>query len=318
MCHDQKSLTEALLKACIISYTCTQWLLTDPAARHPCIFSTILLLLVLLRNLCSIFLRQCFVPTSELNSLKAFTSHILKVFLGGALFIACKEEEFKLFLIEITSDFLKQDGRHNLLSTRMLGRNSGRNGGAEWILAPVIHLDDYGRPVDSNRTNFMLVNHNSKLSCNITKPLDNGEALNALHTAIGNFMPDNATSCLACMAAFCMGASYEQIIDACGQIGVLFLFGDFGSCKSKASLCALLMFGANETHTFNNQTTASYLFEAGTHSAFPIVIDDINKNSNSVWEELIVDIYNNTPRGTHSLWSGKVSNYSYLVLKLAF
>ena len=168
--------------------------------------------------LCSFFFRQCFVPTSELNSLKAFTSHILKVFPGGALFIACKEEEFKLFMIEITSDFLKQDGRRNLLSTRMLGRNSGSNGDAEWILAPGTHLDHYGRLVDSSAAKFMLVHHDSKLSCNITKPLDNGEALNALYTAIGNFMPDNATSCLACMAAFCMGASYEQVIKVGGRL----------------------------------------------------------------------------------------------------
>ena len=98
----------------------------------------------------------------------------------------------------------------------------------------------------------MLTTDNKKLECVVSKPLDNGEALIALYIAIEHFMPDNATSCLACMAAFVMGAAYEQIIEVCGQMGVPFLHGDFGSCKSLASVCSLSLFGAHNSHVFNN------------------------------------------------------------------
>ena len=147
---------------------------------------------------------------------------------------------------------------------------------------------------------FVLLHDDRKRSCKISSPVDDSEALNALYIAVEKFMPDNATACLACMSAFAMGTTYEQIIELCGQKGVPFLYGDFGSCKSQASLCALSLFGAHNTHTYNNQTTASYLFDAMKHSAIPVCIDDIDKKSQDMWEELVVDIYNNTPRGARS------------------
>ena len=35
-------------------------------------------------------------------------------------------------------------------------------------------------------------------------------------------------------------------------------------------------------------------------STIPLFIDDIDKKAHDMWEELIVDVYNNTPRGTRA------------------
>ena len=65
-------------------------------------------------------------------------------------------------------------------------------------------------------------------------------------------MPDNSTACLATMAACVMGAAYQKIIGRSGHIGVPFLFGESGSCKTEAILCGLALFDAHDTHLLNS------------------------------------------------------------------
>ena len=217
------------------------------------------------------------------------------------MYIACKEEEFKLFLIRITSAFLIEEQRRTLISTRTIGRNVSRDGSAaEWILSKDARLSDSGTMVSESESKFILITEDMKLACNVSMPLDNGEAFVSLFSAVEKFMPDNAVACLACMSSFIVGAAYEEMIRVCGHIGVPFLYGDYGSCKSLASLCSLSLFGAQKTHTYNNQTTPSYLFHAMKQTTIPIFIDDVDKKSHDLWEELVVDVYNNSPRGTRS------------------
>jgi len=122
-------------------------------------------------------------------------------------------------------------------------------------------------------------------------------------------MPDNSVACLATMASCVMGAAYQQIINASGHVGVPFLFGEPGSCKTEAILCGLSLFGAHDTHLMNSQTTPSYLFGALKRTTIPIAVDDINEKTQDTWEELIIDAYNNTAQGTRSY---SVENFSTL------
>lgn len=87
-----------------------------------------------------------------------------------------------------------------------------------------------GSEINAAESKFVLAAH-PKFSCKISSPLDNGEAMRALYRAVEAFMTDNALACLACMSALVMGSAYEQIIDVCGQIGVPFLYGYFGSAN---------------------------------------------------------------------------------------
>ena len=222
------------------------------------------------------------------------------MFPGGALFLACREDEFKLFLISQTSTFLKKDNRRCIFTTNKIGRNVLSATQDEWIFSTQARVDQDGVLIESRHSKFILLDDCSPLSCTIQTPLDDGQALANLYRAIEKFMPDNAIACLATIASCAMGASYETIIANCGQMGVPFLFGDFGSCKSQATLCALSIFGAQNTHFFNNQTTPSYLFDAMKKTSIPLAIDDVNERTRDIWEEIIVDAYNNTPRGTRS------------------
>ena len=181
------------------------------------------------------------------------------------------------------------------------GLNKGDEQQEEWILSPQVHVSKYGTLLQPEESEFILLDRTSPLCCRTAGPvLDSGEALTALYLAIERFMPDNAMACLAAMAGCAMGAAYEPVMATCGQMGIPFLFGDFGSCKSQATLCALSIFGAHTSHCFNNQTTPSYLFDAMKQTTIPVAVDDISEKAKDTWEELIVDVYNNTPRGTRS------------------
>ena len=113
-------------------------------------------------------------------------------------------------------------------------------------------------------------------------------------------MPDNSIACLTTMACCVMGATHQEVICHCGHIGVPFLFGEPGSCKTEAIRCALALFGAHESHFYNSQTTALFLFDVLKRTTIPAVIDDISGKMQGTWEELIIDTYNNTAHGTRA------------------
>ena len=165
---------------------------------------------------------------------------------------------------------------------------------------------EFACKVQSDSSRFVwLPNANSndidnRLHCSICTPLDDGEALKDLYTAVEAFMPDNSVACLATMASCVMGAAYQQIISTSGHVGVPFMFGNPGSCKTEAILCGLSLFGAQDTHLMNSQTTPSYLFGTLKRTTIPIAVDDISEKTQDTWEELIIDAYNNTARGTRS------------------
>jgi len=93
--------------------------------------------------------------------------------------------------------------------------------------------------------------------------------LRELYAAIKAFMPDNAIACLAAMACCVMGAAYEEVIKHCWHVGLPFLVGEPGSCKTEDLLCALSLFGADHSHFFNSQTTPLYLFDVLKRTTIP-------------------------------------------------
>ena len=245
---------------------------------------------------------------SELSHLKQLCSYMNQVFPGGALFLIASDNEFKRLFMELTSSVLQNDGCRKATAARIVGRNSSPPHASEWVFNPQVHIDTHGNLVALDESNFLWLETpsntnalaNSQLACTIKTPLDRGEALNTMCAAIEAFMPENTTSVLATMAACMMASTYQDIVSCCGCSGVPLLYGEPGSCKSEALRCGLALFGAQSTHLYNSQTTPSHLFDVLKQTTIPIAIDDISEKAQDTWEELIIDAYNNTPRGTRS------------------
>ena len=218
-------------------------------------------------------------------------------------------DDFKKFLMEASSKMLEENSpdcqKH---AARIVGRNQLEGDEPFWIFSDTVQVSSNGVLVEgTSESPFLwlqrLVNRNNillqeSLKCTISTPLDDGQSLTDLCLAIRAFMPENFAAAMATIGAVIMGCNYTNILKMFGCCGVPILTGPPGSCKSEASKCALSIYGAHESHTCNNQTTPSYLFKAASKTTIPICVDDVNEKAADSWEELIIDAYNGSGRGT--------------------
>ena len=163
-----------------------------------------------------------------------------------------------------------------LHAARLIGRNS-IDKSVFWIMSETVQINANGEIAQQgspflwlrrlvNGSNILLL---ESLTCKVAIPLDQGESLTQLCRAVESFMPENFMSAMATMAACIMGASYTSILSHFGCCGVPMLTGPPGSCKSEATKCALLLYGAHETHSRNSQTTPSYVAKKVRHPGTP-------------------------------------------------
>ena len=240
------------------------------------------------------------------SSVKQFTISVNQQFPGGSLFLLLSDSDFKKLLMGMSSEML-QTTSVTKFAARIIGRNEENSGNPVWIFSESIQISAEGCLITPTESSFLWLRRmtngsnilvQESLQCNIATPLDSGRALHSLYVAIRKFMPENVLPAAATIASVMMGASYTAILKSFGCCGVPVLRGPVGACKSEASKCALSVFGAHTTHTFNSQTTASYLFKAASKTTIPIVVDDVSERAADSWEELIIDAYNGTGRGT--------------------
>lgn len=239
------------------------------------------------------------------GTVKQFVIALNQQFPGGALFLLVSDHEFRKVMMDMTSRMMEDGQDKQLHAARLIGRNTVQDS-VYWILSETVQISTNGE-IAQQTSPFLwlrrLVNGNNillqeSLACKVVTPLDEGESLTGLCLAVQSFMPENFMSAMATMAACIMGASYTSILSQFGCCGVPMLTGPPGSCKSEATKCALSLYGAHDTHSCNSQTTPSYLFSAASKTTIPICIDDVSEKSQDSWEELIIDAYNGTGRGT--------------------
>ena len=246
---------------------------------------------------------------------KQLCSYLNQVFPGGALFLLASDGDLKRLLMELTAELLNDVGCRNITASRIIGVNSTPNKEDVWVFSPKVAIHSEGRFLDRAGSPVMWLERPARdstnqlitdsLICHIPTPLDGGESLRHLIVAIQSFMPENFVSAMAAMACCMMGASYKEVIKESGCCGVPILYGEAGCCKSEALKCGLALFGAERTHLYNSQTTPSFLFETLKQTTIPLGIDDISEKASDSWEELCIDSYNNTPRGTRAYKSEK-------------
>ena len=240
------------------------------------------------------------------SNVKQFTVSVNQQFPGGSLFLLLTDAEFKKLLMGLSNDML-EGSSVTKYAARIVGKNEESTTNPVWIFSESVHVSTQGCLTTPEESSFLWLRRMSNgcniliqesLQCTIATPLDSGKALNDLCLSIGKFMPENLLPAAATIASVMMGASYTSILKSFGCCGVPVLHGPVGSCKSEASKCALSVFGAQTTHVFNSQTTPSYLFKAASKTTIPIIVDDITERAADSWEELIIDAYNGTGRGT--------------------
>ena len=253
------------------------------------------------------YFRVVFCPMLEVSgAVKQFTISINQRFRGGTLFLLLTDQEFKKFLMEMSSEMLEENSagcrKH---APQTIGRNQLEGGKPFWVLSETVQISGSSTLIENSDESLFLwlqrlINGSNillqePLKCVVSIPLDNGQGITDLCLTIRAFMPEIFTAAMATMSAVAMGSNYTCILRCCG---VPILTRPPGSCKSEATKCALSPFGAYESHTCNNQTTPSYLFKAASKITIPIYVDDISEKSADAWEKLFIIAYNGSGRGT--------------------
>lgn len=247
------------------------------------------------------------------GNVKQFTTFANQLFPGGSLFLLLTDCEFRKLMMKLTSKMLEEEHGNGRGITKCAARLVGENqveGQTYWVLSDSVQLGPDGTLLQPGQSPLLwlrrLVNGcniliEESLACKVSTPLDvNGENIIPLCESIRQFMPENFMPAMATIAACLMGGNYLSILKVFGCCGVPMLSGAPGSCKSEAAKCGLALFGAHESHCLNNQSTPSYLFKILSKTSIPVVIDDITARAADTWEELFIDAYNGTSRGTRS------------------
>jgi len=243
---------------------------------------------------------------TELGNVKQFTTFANQQFPGGSLFLLLSDTEFKRFMMQLSSKMLDEEHGRRKNAAGLVGENK-LDEESYWVMSESVQLSADGSLLEEGESPFLwlrrLVNSSNilieeTLACKVCTPLDDGESIVPLCQSIRQFMPENFMPAMATIAACLMGANYLSILKVFGCCGVPMLTGAPGSCKSEAAKCGLALFGAHESHCFNNQSTPSYLLKILNKTTIPVVIDDITARAADTWEELFIDAYNGTSRGT--------------------
>jgi len=239
---------------------------------------------------------------TKLGNVKQFTTFANQQLSGGSLSLLLSDTEVKRFMMQLSSKMLDEEHGRRKNAARLVGENK-LDEESYWVMSESVQLSADGSLLEEGESPFLwlrrLVNGSNilieeTLACKVCTPLDDGESIVPLCQSIRQFMPENFMPAMATIAACLMGANYLSILKVFGCCGVPMLTGAPGSCKSEAAKCGLALFGAHESHCFNNQSTPTYLIKILNK----ITIDDITARAADTWEELFIDAYNGTTRGT--------------------
>jgi len=110
-------------------------------------------------------------------------------------------------------------------------------------------------------------------------------------------MPENNKPVLATMAACIMASTYQDVISCCGCSGVPLLYG---ACKSEALKCGLAILELRALIWIIAKPLHHTSLMFSSRQIFPLPLMTSMRGSQDIWEEVIIDVYNNTPRGTRS------------------
>ncbi len=155
-------------------------------------------------------------------------------------------------MLNLTGILFERNDRRHVQAAQLVGHNTTSTSIEAWVLSPDAHFDASGSGLDTRESPFIWLSTGAnmtcevlsgRLACSIPSIQAAGNHLKAFYATIEAFMPENATATLAVMSCCMMGAAYKVIVRKCGHVGVPFLLGRPGSCKTEALLCGLVLFG---------------------------------------------------------------------------
>ena len=221
-------------------------------------------------------------------------------------FMKCLNSSYKLACLQCSftdkelSEYIqfKKRGCLSLVKKYAVER-IGRQKDDTWVFAHDVHLDSSGGIADSS---FIWIGHvynglgvaNDDQCTIIDLPLSIDPLCNLIR-ALKNHFKHNFVPCILTMGAAIMSLHYKLMLKKLKSCPVPLAFGESGTGKTTALLCALGMMGTCNTRLYSKVTIAKIL-QLCTSCGLPLGVDD-PQSKNDI-SRLIIDLFNGAKNST--------------------
>ena len=187
----------------------------------------------------------------------------------------------------------------------------GKQSDSTWVLSNNAHLSSMGEPVKMEDSNYIWIGHvfagpgvaSNDDQCSIELPLTTDPLCMLMQNLKAHFA-HNFLPCVMTMASGILCLHYQTMLKKWKNCPIPLVFGNSGTGKTTALLCALALYGAQETH-FYSKITKEKVLQICASTGIPVGVDD--PQSRSEISRLMIDLYQGFMNSTVSRGATKPS-----------
>ena len=187
----------------------------------------------------------------------------------------------------------------------------GKQPDGTWVFSSIAHLSSAGKQIKIEDSCYIWIGHvfaghdvaSDGDQCSIELPLTTDPLCSLLTTLRDNF-EHNFIPCVMTMAAGILNLHYQTMLKKWKNCPIPLVFGASGTGKTTALLCALALYGAQETH-FYSKITKEKVLQICANTGIPVGVDD--PQSRNEISRLMIDFYQGFMNSTVSRGAKKPS-----------
>ena len=214
----------------------------------------------------------------------------------------CLNSSYKLACLQCSfadkevSEYIQHKKRHSTTLPRKYAvKKVGKQPDGTWVLSHNVHLSSMGEPIGIENSRYVWIGDvftgdgvaSAADQCRIELPLTT-DPLCSLMASLQSHFQHNFLPCVMTMAAGILCLHYQMMLQKCKSCPIPLVFGDSGTGKTTALLCALALYGAQNSH-FYSKITKEMVLQICSNTGIPIGVDD--PQSKSEISRLMIDLY---------------------------
>ncbi len=246
-------------------------------------------------NIHRIVCRSCYFTADSTNKKSDFMKCLNSSYKAACLQCSFSDKELAEYIQS------KKRNSHSITKKFSVGR-VGQQADGTWALSGSVYISSTGEVMSIESSRYVWIGHmfcgagvaRDTDQCRIELPLTTDPLcalLERLKVHYGhNFMP-----CVLTMAATILALHYQSMLKKLKFCPLPLAYGESGTGKTTALLCALALFGACDSH-FYSKVTKEKVLQLCSSSGIPVGIDD--PESRNDISRLIIDLYNGAMSGS--------------------
>lgn len=260
-----------------------------PSHMHKCLLSSI---------------RSCYLTAESTNKKADLMKCLNSSYKSACLQCSFSDKE--------VSEYIQHKKRESATLPRKYAvKKVGKQPDGTWVLSQKVYLSSTGTPITMEDSQYVWIGDvfagegvaSSADQCAIELPLTT-DPLCSLMALLQKHFQHNFFPCVMTMAAGILSLHYQTMVRKWKNCPIPLVFGNSGTGKTTALLCALSLYGAQDTHLYT-KITKEMVLQICSNTGIPIAVDD--PQSKSEISRLMIDLYQGFMNSTISRGSKKPS-----------